>query len=269
MQARTDARDLTRKGRFKLLLASAVTLAGFAFASSAFAGFSPISTTPGEGTIPGIMGHIYGGTFSLDDTYDYNNGSLTALRISDTAPQNGGLPYNDPGPNTTDQLWSASMFQATAEANFAELSTTPFGYIPGASGGTFKSLFSVTGTQYNVTGSGSFSPSGTFRTAAQNKYGMLSSLPSDNIDTADSSLDGKDHIVTYEIDGLPGSDKTWLLFFDDYGDNGKDGDFDYQDLVIQLKTLPPAPPSVPEPGSLMLLGGTMLALFKRARRSPG
>jgi len=269
MQAWKDSSARARKGRLRVLLSGVVALACIGFASSAFAGFSTINTTPGEGTQASILDHIYGGTFTLDDTVDYSNGSLTAVRVSDTAPQSGGLPYDDPGPDVTDQLWQASSVTATAEASFATLESSPFGYIPGASGGAFQSLFVVSGHGYDVTGSGSFSPgSETFRFAAENKYGLLSTLPSDNYDTADPSLSGKDHVVTYEIDGLPGSDKTWLLFFDDYGDDGKDGDFDYQDLVIQLKTVPATSSTVPEPGSLMLIGGTMLALLKRGRKSP-
>jgi hypothetical protein len=260
-----------RKGHLRrAVLAGLAALAGVGFASSAFAGFTTINPpAPGEQTIPDIFGHIYGGTFTLEDGVDYSNGSLTAVRVSDTAPQSGGLSYDDPGPNATDQLWQASSVSVTAEASFSTLESSPFGYIAGSSGGSFTPLFTVSGHDYDTTGSGSFSlGSGTFRLAAENHYGLLSSLPADNVDTADSSKDGAVHMVTYEIDGLSGPDKTWLAFFDDYGDDGKDGDFDYEDLVIQLKTAPAATSSVPEPAGLMMVGGTMLALFKRYRRSP-
>lgn len=251
------------KGKSCRTLAMAVGagMIALGIASSAFAGFTTIQPNPAsENSQPQILDHIYGGAFTLDDGVDYSNGTLTAIRVSDTAPQSGGLSYDNPGPNVTDQLWQAGQFQATAEAAFAEIPTSPLGYIPGASGGSFTPLFAVSGSGYAVTGSGSFTPgSQTFRIAAQNPFGLLSSLPSDN-------ADGNDHIVTYEIDGLSDSAKTWLVFFDDYGDNGHDGDFDYQDLVIQLKTLPAASSSVPEPGSIMLVGGAVLALFKRVRR---
>ena len=230
--------------------------------SAAFAGFTTVQPNPAsENSQPQVLDHIYGGAFTLEDSVDYSNGTLTAVRVSDTASQSGGLSYDNPGPNATDQLWQASQVQATAEAAFAEIATSPFGYIPGATGGSFTPLFSMTGSGYGVTGSGSFTPSSQFRLAAQNPFGLLSSTPSDN-------SDGKDHIVTYEVDGLNDSARTWLVFFDDYGNNGHDGDFDYQDLVIQLKTVPASLPStsVPEPGSMMLVGGAMIALLKRVRR---
>jgi hypothetical protein len=248
------------RGSRALAIKLGAGLLSLGISSRAFAGFTTIQPNPAsEDSQPQVLDHIYGGAFTLEDGVDYSNGTLTAVRVSDTAPQSGGLSYDDPGPNVTDQLWQATHFQATAEAAFAEVSTTPFGYIPGASGGSFTPLFNVTGSGYAVTGSGSFTPSSQFRIAAQNPFGLLSSLPSDN-------TDGKDHIVTYEVDGLNDSARTWLVFFDDYGNNGHDPDFDYQDLVIQLKTVPASPSSVPEPGSMMLVGGAIIALCKRVRR---
>jgi len=255
MRARSEHKFVRRGLRSMMLSAAAV---GIGFASTAFAGFTTVNTgsTP---TQPQILDHIYGGTFTLEDGVDYSNGTLTAVRVSDTTPQSGGLSYDNPGPNASDQLWQASSVTATAEELSAEYPSTPFGYVPGASGGTFVPLFSITGSGYAVTGSGSFSPgSGSFRFEASNHFGPLSSLPSDN-------NDGKDHIVTYEIDGLGGGDKTWLLFFSDYGNTGTDGNFDFQNLAVQLQTVP-ASSSTPEPGSMMVLGGVGLALLKRLPR---
>jgi hypothetical protein len=234
-------------------------IAGIGFASTAFAGFTTINTgsTP---TQPQILDQVYGGSFTLEDGVDYSNGSLTAVRVSDTAPQSGGLSYDNPGPNATDQLWQASNVIAKVESSNAEDPSTPFGYIPGSSGGTFVPLFSVTGSGYAVSGTGSFSPgSGSFRFGAENRFGLLSTLPSDNNDS-------QDHVVTYEINGLGGGDKTWLLFFNDYGDNGTDANFNFQNLSVQLQTVPLSSSSTPEPGSMMVVGGVGVALLKRLPR---
>jgi hypothetical protein len=234
-------------------------IAVIAIASSAFAGFTAIAPNPSsENSQAQILDHVYGGAFTLSpDGVDYSNGTLTIVRVSDTLPSTSGS--DNPGPNATDQLWHAGQVTAQAEAAFAEYPTSPFGYIPGTSGGSFTPLFNVSGSGYAVSGSGTFSPgTGAFRFAGENAFGQLSSLPSDN-------ADGKDHIVTYEVDGLADGLKTWLLFFDDYGDNGHDGEFDFQDLVIQLKTSPVGSPNLPEPGSLMMIVGTAAVLLSRVR----
>jgi hypothetical protein len=248
-----------RGGRFARATALGIGLACAAMASTARAGFSTINTAPTDETSQAsILNHVYGGNFTLQpDGVDYSNGTLSVVRVSDYLPSSSSSA--NPGPNATDQLWNSSGgVTATAKALFAEDPSTPFGYIPGASGGNFQPLFSVGGGTFDVTGSGSFTPGSTFRFAAENKFGLLSSSPSDN-------SDGKDHMITYQVDGLGGIDDTWLLFFDDYGDNGTDADFDYQDLVIQVTTVPTTT-SVPEPGTLMLAGGAAVVLLKRVRR---
>jgi hypothetical protein len=250
-------RKFMRPGVRSMVMSAA--LAGIAFASTAFAGFTTINSgsTP---TQPQILDHVYGGTFTLEDGVDYSNGTLTAVRVSDTTPQTGGLGYDNPGPNVADQLWQASSVTATAEDSNAEYASSPFGYVLGTSGGTFVPLFNITGSGYAVSGTGSFTPgSGSFRFEATNKFGPLSSSPSDN-------NDGKDHMVTYEINGLGGADKTWLLFFNDYGDTGTDANFNFQNLAIQLQTVPLSTNSTPEPGCMMVIGGLGIALFKRLPR---
>ena len=247
------------KGRFVRTLALGAAIAGVGVASSAFAGFSTVNGAAGdEASQQNVLSHIYGGSFGLEsDGVDYTNGTITALRVDDYLPIIGTA--DNPGVNGTDQLWKANQVTAEAQAVFAGIPSSPFGYIPGASGGSFSQLFAISGTGYAVTGSGSFSLGNEdFRFAAQNEFGILSSLPSDN-------KDGKDHMVTYEVDGLGDSFKTWLLFFDDFGINGNYSDFDYQDLVIQVKTVPYSS-SVPEPGSLMLISGVALGLLKRLPR---
>ena len=192
------------------------------------------------------------------DSVDYSNGTLSAVRVSDTLPGSGRTA--NPGPNNADQLWEDDAVFATVTAVWAE-EAQKFGYVPGASGGTYKNLFNVTGDDYNVTGSGSVpNPSGMiFRWGSENPFGLETSLPSDN-------TDGKDHMVTYQINGLSDNFTTFMLFFDDYGDNGKDADFDYQDLVVELKTIPAgSSAAIPEPGTLMLSAGAGLVLLRRWR----
>jgi hypothetical protein len=265
MERRNLRSSVRSSGRFARSLVLSAALAGIGLASTAFAGFTTIQTPPlpGGETQAGLLDGIYGGTFTLEDGVDYSNGTLTAVRVSDTLPNTSSLSYTNPGPNATDQTWAASSLTATVKFSQAEYVSSPFGYFPGASGPTsaFVPLFSVTGGTFSASGTGSFSPSGVFRLGADNIYGYLSSSPSDN-------ADGNDHMITYQIQGLPGPDTTWLVAFNDYGNDGtgstEDAYYDFQNLVVQLQTLPAS--STPEPGSLMVIGGLAIALLKRAPR---
>jgi hypothetical protein len=244
-----------------MAMATAVSLA---LANTARAGFSSIYSPPlpGNSTQTSLLDNIYGGAFTLEgDGVSYTNGTISALRVSDYLPSNSAT--DNPGTNGTDQLWEATSVQASVKYSFAELPSAPFGYMEGASGGSFTPLFGITGSGYAVSGSGSFAPApGVFRFGAENTLGLISSSPSDN-------QDGEDHMVTYQIDGLDGSGDTWLVLFNDFGTNVTNTYFDYQNLVIQVNTVGAtalSSSSVPEPGSLMLLGGIGLGLLKRLPR---
>jgi hypothetical protein len=240
------------------LVAAAVCLG---IANTANAGFTTVTPTAASDIYskPNILDHIYSGNFTLEgDGVDYSNGSLTAVRVSDFLPSSSTT--DSPGPNATDQLWqSAGDVQSAVEVYSTTYSkTTSFGYIP--TGGTYQTLFGISGTGYTPSGSGSFTPGAeTFSFAAQNQSGLLSTLPSQN-------KDGADHFVTYEVDGLGGNAKTWLLFLDDYGGSGSNPDFDFDDLVFQVTTTPTTSTSVPEPASISLIaGGLALGLLLRFR----
>ena len=247
-------------------VASAVVCLGLA--GSAQAGYTAIqSPLAGNNSQVTILDHVYGGTFVLSgDGVSYSNGAVTATRVNDTTPLTG-TTTDSPGVNGTDSLWATGQVTATVKESNAEDPSTPFGYIEGSSaGGTFIPLFSVSGTGFSATGTATFTPS-------SNPYQFVAQDPVTlNSDKYISTLaaengDGEDHAITYEITGLGSStNKTWLLAFNDYGD-GKAPDeyFDFQNLVVQLQTAPVAS-VVPEPGSLMLLGGVGLVLARRLPR---
>jgi hypothetical protein len=258
------------KGRiYSQIVAVGATLAVFGLAGSAQAGFTSIASPPLGGTLtqPQILDHLYGGTFTLQpDGEDYSNGTISALRVADYLPATGATAAN-PGPAADDQIWSNSgTLTATAVYSGAQVPSSPFGYIPGSSGGAFTSLFAVGGSTFSVTGSASLSLNGNFRIAAQNPFGLMSSLASDNTDPADPLQATSDHEITYQITGLGGTQDNWLAFFNDYGNTGNDQYLEYDNLVINLKTTPTASSPVPEPtGIALLFGGLGLGLLLRFR----
>ncbi len=82
------------------------------------------------------------------------------------------------------------------------------------------------------------------------------------------NLDGLDHMVTYAILGLS---QTYVLAWEDlplYTDTSSDRD--YNDLLVQITYDPFNFPTVPEPGTVLLLAvglGALASLHRRAARN--
>src|SRR5437764_13283135 len=122
-----------------LALASAAVLGVSALrASQAQAGFSSIqpSHNPGELNLPDVLRQAFGGTFQVaSNGMDYTNGTVTATRVDDSA----------------DQVWNKSIVSARAVYDpDASSGALKFGYLPGATGGTFTPLFTESGSMANV-----------------------------------------------------------------------------------------------------------------------
>ncbi|MBV8780430.1 MAG: PEP-CTERM sorting domain-containing protein [Phycisphaerae bacterium] len=214
----------------------------------------PASGEPSQQT---ILDHFYGGTFSVaPGGLNFSNGTLTAVRVSDNLPSSSSSA--NPGPDATDRFWQANAVYANAKAIFSATPASSFGYINGTSGGSYHSLFSITGDDYTVSGSGSIpNPQGqTWRWGFQSQFGLLSSNYTDN-------PGGTDHMVTYQLQGLNDNFTTWLLFFEDNGASGTNADFDFNDLVVELKTNPTS--TVPEPGTILICTGAGLLMLRRWR----
>lgn len=208
--------------------------------TSAFADFTTIKApSSNEAGFNAILSSVYGGSFVKTD-YDYSNGTIKAVRVDDA----------------DDKLFPSGSYIATAKAVFAAYSQS-FGYLAGASGGSYVNLFDVTGSKFNVTGSANLEIDEAVRFARNGSMGVLaSSDPSDNLKNAD-------HLVTYRIEGLGGNENVYLLGFEDKSG----GDFDYNDLVVELRSVSTPITAIPSPAAfgagLMLLGG----LVARRRRN--
>lgn len=233
-------------------------------ASPVLAGYTQINPPTGEDNHPMIFSFIYGGKFTASG-YDYTNGTITAHRVDDyvsinNAPAAPGALVGDPG--TTDQTWSANYTYSAVDAKFA-VNSQNFGYIN--SSNQYTKVFDQTGWGYqvgeNMTGSLAAASGQTIRFArdSNDDHFLMSSLPSDNVD-------GKDHMVTYEIINNSVSSaaapiRTWMLFFEDAPVGAQVADFDFNDLVVEVQAY--ANTAVPEPTTLGLAGLGLLAMRRR------
>jgi len=264
---------------FSCAAAAALIVAG---ASTARATFTTVNPPTGEETHAEILSHIYGGTFHATGlaNHDYTNGSITAERVEDatvsTQNLNTGLSNVVVGnPTPDDQLWLADYKLASAKAKYA-VYNQEFGYYDGAVGGTYTKLFDQTGWGYNVNGDADLSRlSGhLLRWARGGEARVVSSQQFDN-------ADAMDHMVTYNfvnntptqpvsldttLKVPPSEVESWLLFWEDKFKNEALADFDFNDLVVEVKAS-----AIPEPTSLASLAAVGLMgagmTRKRSRKS--
>jgi hypothetical protein len=192
---------------------------------------------------------IYGGTFVLDGNgVDYSNGSVNALRTFDT---NGGdemihIVLGDP--TNIDQIWTDGTAMVTAEAKYADFGQS-FGWNQGGTTGSgYTELLTdadVGGTAVDIMIDGDFLWA--INPSSGDTWWSRNSQNSDYVD----------HMLTYKIEGLPGGETVWLLFWEDLPFSTTDADFN--DFVVEIR-------AIPEPGSAFLLGAGLLALAAWRRR---
>lgn len=231
-----------------------VVMTAASIAAATQAGFTTINGPAG-----GELGHkaiiegVYGGAFAASGLDFIGSGAaagITLTRIDDFGVA-GTLNLGLGGPGTgSDEVWSDGIAAASAEARYAG-DAQSFGYYMGETAGTYQQLFQVTGSGLGVSGAGTYDFAGAEWRWARSlgANGPHTSKMSDN--------DGRDHMVTYKVDGLGnGYLTTWLLFFEDRNS----GDFDYNDLVVEVRAVP-----TPLAGGLAATGLIGLAGMRRRR----
>lgn len=232
--------------------------------------FTPINPpAPGEESHQMILSQIYGGNFQPVGSrgVDFGNGNLTALRVDDevlrsvSGEGDDGNPTDMTGPtggvDETDQTWQANFVLATAEAKFATFAQN-FGYFDGATGGSYTTLFTLSGSRYNVTGEADLSALAgrILRWGRGGQNRIVSSRIADN-------ADNEDHMVTYQIlsaDDGGGSSLRWLIFFEDILRGEPFEDFDFNDLVVEINAN-----AIPEPATASATALLCLIALRRRR----
>jgi hypothetical protein len=169
--------------------------------------------------------------------------------------------------NACDSMWSGGLFQARAVAKFS-LNTQSFGCVD--HDGSTHNLFDVTGYGFDVNGDANVihdMHGETFKFIRSGDSGTQTSLDSDN-------ADGRDHLATYVLAGLPNQDEpVFMLFWEDLDKTdgmSKHRSFaDFNDMAIELRAMP-SPQTIPLPPAaatgLLALGGALLAKSRKLVR---
>lgn len=200
-------------------------------ATNAHAGFTTVNPPfPGEDTHQQVLETVYGPGASF-------------TRVDDDF----------------DQTFTGDIVSARAIARFADFSQT----LAVKSGGTTTDLFTVTGEAYAVGGSsGALDlPDGPYEFIRKGTGQTFSSKPSEN-------SDGEDHLVTYLISGNGIGEGTYALFWEDLAKGQKNADFDFEDMIVEVRGATPVIiplPAAAWSGLATLAAGALLTGYRRMR----
>ncbi len=224
-----------------------VAAAGSALATPVF---TPVGAPPGgEANLTTIFsGAGFGGhaaaqissvtTSGNDFILNYVNGDrVRAIRIADSNTDgNSNLVLaSSTIASSNDQIFEDGVVVSLAQARYAGFEQS-FGYVPGASGGSFNSLFSVTGSGFAVTGSSNQTISNLFRFARRGTSGNPNGGDTWTSREADNNDTRPDHMISFLFSNEVGSrfiPNSLALFFDDQ--RGASADRDFNDLVVEVQ----------------------------------
>lgn len=225
-----------------------------AASGSAMADFTTVNGPAGGELGHGaIFGNVYGGVFNPSGL-NFTNGTITATRVHDrNNGTNSALAIAGPDlSNQTDQVWQDGSVRVRASAKYSGDSQA-FGWIQNSNNAQ-NFLFTAGGipqsNQFFVGGDGLF-----------RLYDDPSNAPL--FDSLESNNSNVDHMVTYFITGTAdGIDKFFVLFED-----RQTGDFDYNDIGIELSVVP-LPPAA-WAGLASLAGVAGFGYVRRRRMNVG
>lgn len=222
--------------------AALLVVLGSACAMAQAATITPVSAPPAdEMSHEQIIEDLLGGDF-LQIGNDFTDGVRTVTRVDDDA----------------DQSYDFNSWSVLAQAVWAGASQS-FGTLEDGL------LFTVVGDEDNVSGSAFDSDGG--EGIVFKRFGSERLTVEVHTDPT-LNPDGRDHVVTYSylVDDVDGPVTSYLLFFEDRDEKSPLADWDYNDLVVELRGTPfDQDVFTPEPGSLVLMGAGVLVLLRRRR----
>lgn len=230
----------------------------FSLAMPALAGTTTVLAPPvngGEYNIEQILESHYGGDFIVDGLDFINGGAggnIAVTRWDDfLAPMNELSVANPALGSEADQFWRDGNFSASAVARFSSASQQ----IGFDRGNGFELLFDVAGVGMAATGSNTVDlTNDTWRWVRRSAEGDTTYYSQEA-----ANSDGMDHMVTYRVTGLDNGAAGWLLCFEDFPGELPDFDRDFNDMVVELET-------VPEPVTCTLLAAGGIALWAGRKR---
>lgn len=227
----------------RLIKGFAIVAAAVVGVSSAQAGMTPIGKVPAfEVGQEQILEHHFGGDWhKVGD--DFYNGAMSAKRMDDflSTPSVLNIAKGECG-FSTDQTWCGNKFTVSAVAKFSDYSQK-IGTMD--ENNHAMNLLDVHGYGFNIDpAAASVDMHGKqFKWTRDGDSGKQTSLDSDN-------LDGRDHLITYVMDGVPGAaGPVWMMFFEDLnklsGMAKNRTVADYNDLALEVRAAPMAVPLPP------------------------
>jgi len=239
--------------QFVKLLASvsAVSMLGIGASN---AGMTTVKTAPGtEVGHRQIFEHQYGGNFhKVGD--DFYSGNVSAKRMDDWMSSLGVQNLKTGECGLAADQWFSGKFSVSAVAKFSN-NTQRLGVesVKGAS----RDLFNVKGYGFDISNAHtSLDISDSFKWSRWGDSGVQTSIDTDN-------ADGRDHMVTYVIEGLDGQTKpTFMMFWEDLNRSAatpkKRSWADYNDLVLEVRSdVQAIPLPAPAIAGLIMLGGVI------------
>jgi hypothetical protein len=222
-------------------------------------GYTNVNAPPGgEASHLEILTAIYGGNWTQNGVDFENDAGITVSRVYDF---NGGdeIIHVLLGDETNvDQVWTDGTVTVTAEAKWAEFNQS-FGWNGGGLGTTYNELLTdadVGGDSVTINISGDFLWG--IRPTTGHPYDGYLWWSKQSLN--ENPYYGKDHMVTYFVEGLADlgvNEAAWLLFWEDYPCGG---DEDFNDFVIEVR-------AIPEPSTVFLVAVGLVALGLRRRRT--